>query len=126
MTTGLKIGINIGLIIITIIVGFFLHKTGKPYSTAMLAVHKLLTVGFTIFITLMVLQVLKLQSPDALFTWVLVLSAVSLAGLLASGGMLSTDKFFDAALWIHRICTGVFVVSIAIMLWQLVMTKNVQ
>jgi hypothetical protein len=114
----LKIAITAALILLTIIFGLFLHKTGKPYSTALLTVHKLLTVGFAVFITLMVVQVFKVSATDALFTGMMVCSAVSLVLLLASGGLLSVDKWHDMMLCVHRIATIVFVVSVAMMMYK--------
>ena len=122
MGAGIKVLINFILILSTIVVGFFLHKTGKPYSSAMLAAHKFLTVGFAVFITFMLIGFLKTHSPGNIFTWMVVISTLSLAALLISGGLLSVDKYFDAMQILHRIATGLFVISAGVVF--LILLKN--
>lgn len=122
MGAGIKVLINFILILSTIVVGVFLHKAGKPYSSAMLAAHKVLTIAFAVFITFMLIAFLKTHSPGNLFTWMVVISTVSLAALLVSGGLLSVDKYFDIMQIAHRIATGFFVVSAGVVF--LILLKN--
>jgi hypothetical protein len=49
--------------------------------------------------------------------------AISLVGLLVSGGMLSQDKFHIAMLRIHQVSTLVFLGSYAFFLYQLFVFK---
>jgi hypothetical protein len=48
----------------TIILGFVLHKTGKPYNNAIFTLHKLVTIGFTLFLALIVIDFLKTNESN--------------------------------------------------------------
>lgn len=125
MGTGIKVLINVILILVTIVIGIFLTKAGKPYSSAMLSMHKLFTLAFAIFLTMMLIQYLKVQSPDSLFTVMLITSAVALVVLLVSGGVLSVDKLYDTMIVVHRIATGVFVISAGVVFLILLKSSSV-
>lgn len=110
MEIGLKILVNIPLILITIFFGFILHSTGKPYNQVIFTFHKLLSLGFTVFISIILFNFIKDTSLSASFMTYLILCALSVILLFVSGAMLSIDKAFDVMLLVHRISTIVFII----------------
>ena len=115
MQTGLntKTIIDIALLLITLMLGVILHKTGKPYQQLILAVHKIGTLGFGIYITILVVHQLKLYGWDALLVVCSIIAGISLIVLIASGALLSADKLHDAMLKVHRIATLALLLSTA-------------
>jgi hypothetical protein len=114
-----KVIINIALILITVIIGYILHVKGRPYNTAIFTVHKLASIAFIIFIALILISFARDNDLDALFMSMLVVAAASIIILLVSGGM-SLDKLHLQMMWVHRIFSGAFVISIAIIFYKLI------
>jgi hypothetical protein len=115
-----KVIINIALILISIIVGAILYKTGRPYNTALFTLHKLSSLAFIIFIAIILVNFARANDLDALFTAMLIVAAASIIILLVSGGMMSLDKMHWQMMWVHRIFSGAFVISIAIIFYKLI------
>jgi hypothetical protein len=115
-----KVIINIALILITVIIGYILHVKGRPYNTAIFTVHKLASIAFIIFIALILISFARDNDLDALFMSMLVVAAASIIILLVSGGMMSLDKLHLQMMWVHRIFSGAFVISIAIIFYKLI------
>ena len=83
-------GILIALVIF--ITGYWLHKAGKPYSTLILTLHKLIAFGLFVCIVIVVYQMNKaesLSSVELIIFWS-VFAGFIIA--IASGGVLSTDR----------------------------------
>lgn len=115
-----KVLINIALILITVIIGYILHIKGRPYNTALFTVHKLASLAFIIFTALILAGFARDNDLDVLFTVMLVVAAASIVVLLVSGGMMSLDKLHLQMMWVHRIFSGAFVISIAIIFCKLI------
>jgi hypothetical protein len=113
-----KVIINIALILITMIMGFILHRTGRPYNSALLTIHKLATIGFVIFISFILVSYIGACGLSVSLAAFLILAVISTIALLVSGGMLSLDKMHVIMLLIHRISAAGFVVSIAAVLYK--------
>ena len=115
MQTGLntKTIIDIALLLITLILGIILHKTGKPYQQLILAVHKIGTLAFGVYTILLVVHQLKLYEWDALLVVCSIIAGISLIALIASGALLSNDKQPDMMLKIHRIASAALLLSTA-------------
>lgn len=99
---------NSALIVVTVIMGFILHKTGSPYNNLLFNVHKLLTVGFVILIVKKVISHLKFNDLDLLFLILITSSAIALITLMASGGFMSLNKHHKLMLTIHQVSTVIF------------------
>ena len=126
MFTGLitKTIVNIALILITVVAGIILHKAGKPYNTGLFTVHKLATVAFAVLIIRMVIACAKNYGLNFFTTILLILSAVSVLGLLISGGAMSLNKSHELMLTIHRISTAVFLLSISGLFYEFFHLKH--
>lgn len=103
-------GILFGL---TLASGFILSHLGKPYRGLWFNVHKLLALGAVVFMVIRVLKLLKSMDAGSLAIVMLVLAAISIIALFASGTLISLGKMDDVLmLWIHRIATGIVIVAI--------------
>lgn len=104
----LKTIINFTLILITIIIGIILHKTGRPYNNFILAIHKLTTVVFVVLIIMMIITYKRNNELNAFIIILIALVTISILGLIVSGGALSLNKNHELMLTIHRISSFLF------------------
>jgi len=105
------------LLILLVVAGIYIHRTGKPYNTFVFTVHKLFTVAMIIILVITVKNYLGATDVSSLLYLLVGGAGLALAGLLISGGMMSLDKLQETMLVVHRICTGVFLVSYPILAW---------
>ena len=101
-----KIIINSALMLITIVLGVVLHKTGKPYNNLLFTAHKLITLGFVVYLAIVMVNYDKLNGFNPLLVAFTVLLMLSVIALMVSGALLSLDKLETAMLKLHRISTA--------------------
>lgn len=99
----LKLIANIALVLAICMLGIVLHKTGKPYSSTYLAIHKLLSLGFIVYMTIIFTNQAKALGLNTAIISFGVLVSISLVVLIASGAFLATDQFTEIATKLHRI-----------------------
>ena len=75
----LKIFISSILLVLLVVTGIFLTRSGKPYHGLVFTLHKMLTL------------------------------ALGFIGLRVSGGMMSLDKYQGVMLWVHRVSVAVLI-----------------
>lgn len=98
--------------------GIWLTRSGKPYNTIVLTIHKLISVVAVVFLVV-VLHRMNKTAPlgvgelvSAAITGLLFLSTI------ATGGLLSADKPMPGiVLWLHRITPFLTVLSTAVTLY---------
>lgn len=105
--------INAALVLLILITGIILHKTGKPYNNLLSTVHKLATVVLVVLICVILIQYGKAYELNPVIISFLSIACLSLAALLLSGGFLSLDKRPDVMLIIHRISVPLFIVGLS-------------
>jgi hypothetical protein len=110
--------INIALILIAMIVGFILHKTGRPYNTAIFTAHKLVSLAFIIFTAIILIGYTRNHEISVFFIAMLIAAVLSIIVLLVSGGMMSLDKMHQQMMRVHWISSGGFVVCIAVIFYK--------
>ena len=118
-----KIIISSILIVLLILAGVFLHQKGEPYNVILFSIHKVLTIVMIILMALVVLRFFRQEDVSMIYYVLSGIIALSLVGLLVSGGMLSLDKFHAAMLRIHQVSTLVFLGSYSFFLYQLFVFK---
>lgn len=100
--------------------GYWLRRTGKPYSTVILTIHKLVSVALFVFLAVAVIKINQAQPISALGWIAAAVSAVFFLSLIVSGGLLSTGKPQPAAIsTLHRITPYLTVLSSAAALYLL-------
>jgi VIT1/CCC1 family predicted Fe2+/Mn2+ transporter len=97
--------IDMAFLLVTLVLGVILHKTGKPYQQLILALHKIGTLGFGVLIAILLVHQLNGLGGDAWLVVCFIIAGISLLALVASGALLSADKPHDAMLKVHRVAT---------------------
>jgi hypothetical protein len=109
----LKVIINSAMIIVTLAMGFVLHRSGKPYSNIVFNIHKILTLGFVIWITKIIVSYLKVHELNTVFLILISLSVLSIITLMASSGFMNLNKLDNIMHIVHRISAAIFLLSIS-------------
>jgi hypothetical protein len=85
--------ISTGLFFIFIILsGFWLSRTGRPYSVLVITIHKLIGLAAGVFLGLTVYRVHKATPLSTLQIAVVVITALFFAVNVTTGSLLSTNK----------------------------------
>jgi hypothetical protein len=105
--------INAGLFFLFIFLsGFWLSRTGKPYSTLIFTIHKLIGLAMGIFLILTVYRVHQAESLSALQISMTVVTVLFFIATVAAGGMLSIDKPMPLAVsFVHKLLPYLTVLS---------------
>jgi hypothetical protein len=92
--------------------GFWLSRTGKPYSTLIFTIHKLVGLALGIFLILTVYRVHQLGTFTPVQIAVIVVTVLLFITTVAAGGMLSVDKPMPLVVsWMHKLLPYVAVLS---------------
>jgi len=108
----------IGLALATIVVlasGVWLTRTGKPYGTLALNVHKLVTVGAIAFAVYLIAQAHD-AAPLSALQWTAAVAAGALVlAVIVTGGVVTAMTIAPAwALWFHRAVSWLAAALVAI------------
>ncbi len=87
-----KIIITSLLLVGMILTGFIVSRSGKPYGTLLLTLHKLVSLGALIFLVVTVNQAIRITTVNPITLVVIILSAVLFIALFATGGIVSAMK----------------------------------
>ncbi|HRW35674.1 MAG TPA: hypothetical protein P5107_11540 [Thermotogota bacterium] len=114
----LIMGISI-LFVTTVIAGIVLSHLGRPLNTALFSIHKLIGIGMVVLSVIAFVRLFKLETlPEGPVKIFVIIAAVSLIALIATGGLLSFDRFSGKFIVIlHTISTVIAGFSIGILLF---------
>jgi hypothetical protein len=102
--TLLRIIIAIIIFIFIFLSGFWLSKSGKPFNSGILTIHKLISLGAAAFLVVTVYQVNKVSGLSTIDLVVTVVTGMSFLLTIVSGGLLSIGKSMPTAISrIHKI-----------------------
>lgn len=107
------------LLVLLIIAGFYIHKTGKPYHALIFGVHKLFSVALVVILVWVFTLFLKGADPGFLFYLLTAVMILALIGLFVSGGMMSLDRNQEPMLVIHRISTVLLLVGFPVYVYMI-------
>jgi hypothetical protein len=101
--------------------GYWLAGLGKPYNVLIQTVHKLIGIGAFVYLIVLAVQqhrVVPLTAGD----WVsLTAAGIFFIGLIATGGLLATEKQFPAiVLLAHKVLPYLSVIATGVSLVLLV------
>lgn len=119
-----KIIINVFLILITILTGGALHKSGKPYPPSYFAVHKILTITFVVFLSIIVVRFTKEYHFEGHLQLFLISGIASVLLLIVSGGMISIGKMQMPMFQVHRYAVILFLISLSGTLYAILKEIN--
>lgn len=108
-----------GLFIFVFLSGFWLYRSGRPISTFVLTIHKLIALGTLILIGVTVYQVNQVAALNTT-AWI----AVATTGILfvvtiITGGLLSLDQPVTAVSIVHKISPFLTVAGVIVTMYQL-------
>jgi hypothetical protein len=91
-TTQLKIA-GAGLFFLLIFLfGYWLSRSGKPYSMALLTVHKLISLGAVVFLGILISQIHQANPLNLTQVSVIAFAALCFAACIVTGGLVSIEK----------------------------------
>lgn len=98
--------------LVTVAFGFWLSKLGKPYNGLLFNFHKLIALATVILAGLAVYQTIKVLDGAALIFLLLVLAALSIIALFASGALMSAGKGeYSVMKLVHNISPFILVIT---------------
>lgn len=105
MNIGFSKLIGAGVFFLLIFVtGFWLSRTGRPYSAVWFNIHKLIALAALVFLLIMYIQAHKGSSITQLEWGVAILTLACFAATIISGGLLNLEKPLPAFLLVmHRV-----------------------
>ena len=108
------------LFLLTLVFGFWLSKAGKPYSGLLFNLHKLIALGTVAIAVVQFSKTLQIADSLALLIVLLVVTALCVVALFASGALMSMGKLdYTLTLTIHRIAPVVLVIALGAVIYLL-------
>jgi hypothetical protein len=113
--------VGAGLVFVVIFVsGYWLSRAGKPYNVIALTVHKLISLAAVVLLVIVMIQSGRIAALGAIEIVAGVVTGLFFLGLIATGGLLSSDKQMPAVvLRLHQIAPYLAVFSAAATLYLL-------
>jgi hypothetical protein len=123
-TTQLRV-VGAGLFFLFIFLsGFWLSRSGKPYSVIITTIHKLIGLAAGVFLVMTVYQIHQAAPIGPVEITAIVVTVLFFAGTVATGGLLSTDKPMPVAIsMMHKLSPYLTVLSTAVTLYLLLSRK---
>ena len=104
--------------------GIWLTRSGKPYSGAVLTVHKLVSLAAVVLFIVALVRTNREATLSTIELSAGVVTGLLFLGTIVTGGLLSTDKPMpEAVLTLHRISPPLTVISTAVALYFLLPRK---
>ena len=101
--------------VLTLAFGFWVSHLGKPYNGLLFNIHKLIALGAVIATIVQLTKVLKNADSLALIIVLLVVAALCVIALFASGAFMSIGNVdYELMLTVHRIAPVVLVIAMII------------
>ncbi len=105
------------LALVVFLSGFWLSRSGKPYASALVNVHKLTDLVAILLLGRAVVEASRTAAQTALQLGLAGLGGILILALLISGGLLSTNKPMPPWLpWLHRVAPFLLLGTAAAML----------
>ena len=100
--------------------GFWLSRTGKPYSMFISTIHKLIGLATGIFLVNTIYRIYMAVPISRIGITSIVATVIFFVGLVATGGLLSADKPMPAAVsTIHKLFPYLAVLSTGVTIYLL-------
>jgi len=106
------------LFVLTLVFGFWLSNVGKPYNGLLFNFHKLIALGGVVYAGWQFAELIKgANSPFGLVV-LLVVAAICILALFASGALMSLGKLdYALTLTIHRIAPVALVIALGLVVY---------
>jgi hypothetical protein len=98
--------------------GFWLTRSGRPYSTIVVTIHKLISVGAFIFLAVSLYRINRGVPLSGAVIATGIVTGLFFLGTIATGAMLTAEPPMpDVVLWLHRIAPFLTVAATAVTLY---------
>ena len=119
-TSQLRIAGALLFYLVLLLSGFWLSRSGKPYSGIILTVHKLISLAAVIWLGITVRRINQAGALSATGLLAAIVSGLFFLGTMVTGGLLSIGKPMPAiVLRLHQITPYLTVLSTAATLYLL-------
>ncbi len=106
--------------ILTLVFGFWLSHVVKPYNALLFNVHKLIALSAVVVTVVQLVKLLKGADALALVIVLLVVAALCVIALFASGALMSMGKLdYTLMLTVHRVAPVVLVIAMVIVMFTI-------
>ncbi len=100
------------LMLIIIVLGVMMHKSGKPYKASISLIHKIASVLLVVLLVYIFMGNQGELEVNLFLLVLLVMAFVSTVALFISGAFLSTKETSPTMVWLHRIGSVGLVISL--------------
>ena len=108
------------IFILTLASGAWLSNTGKPYSSAIFTIHKLISVTAVVLAAIQMIRGFKTVGASPLAIVLFILAILAVIALFATGALMSLDKEpYKIWLLIHQIAPAVMGIASAAVVFLL-------
>ncbi len=106
--------------ILTLIFGFWLSGSGKPYNGILFNLHKLIGLGTVILTTMWVYNALKITEPNVLIVILIIITGICVVALFASGAFMSIGNLnYEAMKAVHNSAPVLAVIATGLVVYFL-------
>lgn len=111
--------------LLTLIFGFVLSHVGKPYNVLLFNIHKLAALSAVALAVIQFWRMPRAADSYGLIVGLLVVAALCVIALFASGALMSAGKLdYATMLTIHRIASPLLALGCALALYFLVIAPS--
>jgi hypothetical protein len=115
--TPLRIAGTVLFFLFIILSGFWLAKSGKPFNTGIMTIHKLISIGAVVFLAITIYQMSKASRLSTVDIVAVVVTGVLFLITIITGGLVSALKTTPTAiLRTHQITPWLTTLSTAVTL----------
>ena len=101
--------------LLTLVFGFWLNNSGKPYNGILFIIHKLIALGAVVATAMQIYNIFKVMGSQSPIVILVILAAICVVALFASGAFLSIGNLnYQLMKTIHNIAPVLMVNAMAL------------
>jgi len=106
--------------LLTLVFGFWLNNSGKPYNGILFNIHKLIALGAVVATAMQIYNIFKVMGSQSPIVILVILAAICVVALFASGAFLSIGNLnYQLMKTIHNIAPVLIVIAMALTIYFL-------
>ena len=106
--------------LLTLVFGFWLNNSGKPYNGILFNIHKLIALGAVVATAMQIYNIFKVMGSQSPIVILVILAAICVVALFASGAFLSIGNLnYQLMKTIHNIAPVLMVNAMALTIYFL-------
>jgi len=106
--------------LLTLVFGFWLNNSGKPYNGILFNIHKLIALGAVVATAMQIYNIFKVMGSQSPIVILVILAAICVVALFVSGAFLSIGNLnYQLMKTIHNIAPVLMVIAMALTLYFL-------